>query len=206
MKKCIFQIGLDKKINIKYYKIDKTVKNSPRKENMQRPARVKGIFVAVTILTLLTIPKAFSQSFKAGVVDIEKIYASYEKVKQSTEALQAEKNPKQEQYNKMLEEIKKMEDDYRAKATKMTLSERKTAESKIKAKKLEAQSFLEETNAALMEKNRAITQQRLKEISDAIQEYAKANKFDVVFDKKNLPYFTSTIDITEAIISKLNKK
>ncbi|MGC8804679.1 MAG: OmpH family outer membrane protein, partial [Candidatus Ratteibacteria bacterium] len=96
--------------------------------------------------------------------------------------------------------------DYKAKAAKMTLSERKEMEGKIKAKKLEAQSFLEKTNAELLEKNRAMTQQRLKEISDVIQAYAKENNFDVIFDKKNLPYFSSTIDITDAIITKLNKK
>lgn len=170
-------------------------------------SKAKTVFAAIAALSLILTPtKAFSKDFKAGVVDIEKIYSSYEKVKESTAALQNERKPKQEQYNKMLEEIKKMEADYNANARKMTLSERKTAESKIKAKKLEAQSFLEETNAALLEKNRTITQQRLKEISDAIQDYAKANNFDVVFDKKNLPYFTSTIDITDAIINKLNKK
>ncbi|MGB9642653.1 MAG: OmpH family outer membrane protein [Candidatus Ratteibacteria bacterium] len=165
------------------------------------------IALAAMIITSVAVaPKAFSKDFKAGVVDVEKIYASYEKAKQSASDLQTEKKPKQEQYDKMAAEIKKMEDDYKAKAAKMTLSERKEMEGKIKAKKLEAQSFLEKTNAELLEKNKAMTQQRLKEISDVIQAYAKENNFDVIFDKKNLPYFSSTIDITDAIITKLNKK
>ncbi|MCM8822591.1 MAG: OmpH family outer membrane protein [Candidatus Omnitrophica bacterium] len=173
---------------------------------MNAGSAVKFFLASAAIIAIASSPKAFSKDFKAGVVDVEKVYSSYEKVKQSTSDLQSERKPKQEQYDRMIEEIKKMEDDYKAKASKMTLSERKSTESKIKAKKLEAQSFLEETNATLLEKNRAITQQRLKEISDTIQEYAKANNFDVVFDKKNLPYFSSTIDITDAIIAKLNKK
>jgi len=162
---------------------------------------------AVAVLTIATTQKAFAQkSLKVGVVDVEKIYSSYEKVKQSSSDLQAEKKPKQEQYDKMVAEIKKMEDEYKEKASKMTASERKAFEGKIKAKKLEAQSFLEQTNTELLEKNRAITQQRLKEISDAIQAYGKENNFDIILDKKSLPYFTSTIDITDAIIAKLNKK
>lgn len=171
---------------------------------VEKIARV--IFTTIAVLGLISSPKAFSKNFRAGVVDVEKIYSSYDKVKQGLTDLQAEKKPKQEQYDKLVAEIKKMEDDYKAKATKMTLSQRKEAENKIKSKKLEAQAFLEETNATILEKNRAMTQQRLKEISDVIQKYAKDNGFDVIFDKKNLPYFSAGIDITDVIIEKLNKK
>jgi len=184
----------------------KLSKRISTKENMNVRKRANVILASIAVLALIASPKAFPKDFKAGVVDVEKIYSSYDRVKQGLSDLQSEKKPKQEQYDKMVAEIKKMEDDYKANASKMSLSQRKEAENKIKSKKLEAQSYLEETNATIVEKNKAMTQQRLKEISDTIQSYAKENGFDVIFDKKNLPYFSSTIDITDAIITKLNKK
>ncbi|MGC8977467.1 MAG: OmpH family outer membrane protein, partial [Candidatus Ratteibacteria bacterium] len=50
------------------------------------------------------------------------------------------------------------------------------------------------------------TQVLLNDIAKVIQEYATKNGFDLILDKKSLPYFTNSFDISDEIIKILNQK
>ena len=60
--------------------------------------------------------------------------------------------------------------------------------------------FQRQTDDYLIKKNQQVTQERLKEISDVVAKYAKDNSFDLIIDKKSLPFFSQALDISDKII------
>lgn len=150
---------------------------------------------------------ASAKELKVGVVDVEKIYAGYEKAKQSFADFQKERKIKQDEFAKKQAELKKLQDEY-AKQQKRKMKEdaQKEYEKKIADKTTELQNFAKITNEQLVKKNQAVTRQRLTEVAEAVQDYAKKKDFDLVINKKSLPYFSTVLNISDEIIKVLNTK
>ncbi|HOM27784.1 MAG TPA: OmpH family outer membrane protein, partial [bacterium] len=70
----------------------------------------------------------------------------------------------------------------------------------------EINTFVRLTNQQLLEENRRKTQTLLTDIAKVIQDYATKNGYDLIVDKKSLPYFSNTFDISDEIIKILNQK
>jgi len=147
-----------------------------------------------------------AQNLKVGVVDTEKIYSSYKKAQNTQKSFQAERKAKQEELAKKQGELQRMKEEYEGKKSRLRESEKKDYEVKIADKEKEIREFTRQTNAYLLRKNQALTQERLKEISDTISAYAQENKIDLVIDKKYTPYFSLTLTISDKIIEKLNSQ
>ena len=172
--------------------------------NIKTKAVVAG--VSLILASFLLPHGASSKELKVGVINIEKIYASYEKAKQTTSEFQAERKQKQDEMDKKNDELKKMMDNYVKEKDSLTEAQRKEAETKIVAKRTEVMQFGRQTDDYLIKKNQQVTQARLQEISDTITKYAKENGFDLIIDKKSLPFFSQAFDISNTIITRVNAK
>jgi outer membrane protein len=167
---------------------------------------LRVIIVLACALFLFISPRAFSKDFKAGVVDIQKVYAAYDKAKQSYVDLQAEKKKKQDEYDKKAAELKKMVDDFNANKDKMKDEQKKEALAKTKDAARELNNFKKQTDDYLLAENQDMTKERMQEIVDAAKAYGADNGFDLVAASNTLIYFAQPLDISDAIIKKLNKK
>ncbi|MCM8769445.1 MAG: OmpH family outer membrane protein [Candidatus Omnitrophica bacterium] len=162
------------------------------------------VVAAVCLISLSTVLAA--KDLKVGVVDVEKVYAAYEKAKASAAEIQTERKSKQDELAKKREELKALREDYDKRKDKMTEAEKKEMEKKIADKSREILAFTNVSNQELQKKNQELTRARLDEIAKVIQDYATKNKYDLIIDKKSLPYFSSAYNVSDDIIKALNAK
>ncbi len=146
----------------------------------------------LTIATFLFTSIAYTKDLKIGVVDLEKIYSEYEKAKAAKEEIQQKRTEKQIELSKKQAELKKLVDEYNAKKSKMKEDEMKQYDKKINDLTTEINTFVKLTNQQLLEENKKKTQALLTDIAKVIQDYATKNSFDLIIDKKSLPYFSNT--------------
>ena len=163
------------------------------------------VFPVAVFVFFSFISSSSAKELKIGVVNIEKIYASFEKTKKEQEEIQKKRTEKQIELSKKQAELKALINEYNSKKNKLKEAEKKEYEKKIRDLRTEIQTFIRLSNTQLIRENRAKTQEILREIARVIQEYAKKNKYDIIIDKKSLPYFSSAYDISDDIIKILNK-
>ncbi|MCM8807061.1 MAG: OmpH family outer membrane protein [Candidatus Omnitrophica bacterium] len=146
-----------------------------------------------------------SKELKIGVVNIERIYANYEKAKSVRDEIQSKRREKQEELSKKQVELKKLKEEYDRKKEKLKGEEKEKYEKKINDLIAEINTFVNLTNQQLIDENRKKTQELLNDIAKVIQDYASKNAYDLIIDKKSLPYFNPSFDISEEIIKILNQ-
>lgn len=162
--------------------------------------------IGVILPIVLSLRISNAKELKIGVVDVEKIYNEYEKAKKAKESIQEKRTEKQLELSKKQAELKRLVDEYNEKKSKLKESEMKEYEKKINDLTTEINTFVRLTNQQLIEENRKNTQTLLNEIAKVIQDYAKTNGYDLIVDKKSLPYFSNSFDISDEIIKILNER
>lgn len=171
--------------------------------------RNAGSVVKISCLFLFSIlmisSASYSKELKVGVVDVETIYSSYQKAKVSADEIQAKREEKQIELSKKQVDLQVLVDEYNK--TQATLSEEEKQEKlkKIRDLRTEIITFTRLSNERLTAENRKLIQTRLNEISAAVQAHAKKNGFDLVIDKKSLPFFSDALNLTDEIIKTLNQ-
>ncbi|MDD3926046.1 MAG: OmpH family outer membrane protein [bacterium] len=146
-----------------------------------------------------------NKAVKIGVVDVERIYAAYDKAKASSEQIEKKRMDLEIELSKKQAELKVLADRYQKGAATMTDKVKQEEQKKIRDLSTEIVTFTRLTNQQLTAENKEQMQLRLNEISVAIQKYAKDNKFDIVVDKKSLPFFAAALNITDSIIAAMKK-
>jgi len=146
-----------------------------------------------------------NKAVKIGVVDVERIYAAYDKAKASSEQIEKKRMDLEIELSKKQAELKVLADRYQKGAATMTDKVKQEEQKKIRDLSTEIVTFTRLTNQQLTAENKEQMQLRLNEISVAIQKYAKDNKFDIVVDKKSLPFFAAALNITDGIIAAMKK-
>jgi len=173
---------------------------------MSMMRKVDIVKVLFSFLILFILPSYSADKLKVGVVDVEQIYSSYEKAKATTQDIKTKREAKQAELNKKQAELQALVDEYNKKKDSMKDTEKKEYEKKIQEKRTEVISFTRKTNEQLAAENKKEVQARLTEIANVIQDYAKKNGYDLIIDKKSLPFFSDALNITSEIIKALNKK
>ena len=160
--------------------------------------------MSVAIIGGILASAAQAKELKVGVIDVEKVYSSYDKAKASAVDFQKERKIKQAEMDKKQADLKALVDEYNKKKDKMRDGDKKDLEKKINDKKVEVLNYKRTTDAELIAKNRDVAQSRLKEVANAVQSYAKDKSFDLIIDKKSLPYFSNALDVSDEIIKLVN--
>ena len=96
-------------------------------------------------------------------------------------------------------------DEYNRTQAGLKEAERAERLKKIRELQTEIKTFTDFSNERLTVENSKQLQARLNEISAVIQKYAKDNGFEMIIDKKSLPFFSDALNLTNDIIKILNK-
>jgi outer membrane protein len=158
------------------------------------------------VSSLIFSPSLYAaKNLNVGVVNVEKIYSSYEKAEAAREKIQDTKQDKQIELSKKQAEFQRLVAEYNNKKDTLKESEKENYAKKINDLRAEIQTFIRLSNQQLVAENRTKAQGLLNEISEVIQDYAKEKKYDLIVDKKSLPYFSGELDISDEIIKILNQ-
>ncbi|HEY1173245.1 MAG TPA: OmpH family outer membrane protein [Verrucomicrobiae bacterium] len=189
---------------------------------------MKKLFAALLVTTALVAVSsttALAQTpVKVGAIDLKKVFDGYWKTKQAdanlkTQAGELDKQRKGmlDAYEKLSGEYKKVEGTVNDQAVSADEREKrkKTAEAKLmEMREVEqsVQQFDRTARTQLMEKQRQMRDNILKEIKEAVNAKAKTAGFDMVVDSAAetangtpmVMFWNGTGDITDAILSHLN--
>ncbi|MFH0796663.1 MAG: OmpH family outer membrane protein [Candidatus Omnitrophota bacterium] len=162
-----------------------------------------GIPVILFAILLLT-PSLYGQNLKVGIVNTEKIYSGYLKAQETQKSFQAERKTKQDELAKKQSELVNLKKEYEDKKSYLKENDKKEYDTKIANKEKEIKGFTQQTDKYLVQRNQTLVQERLKEILEVIGKFANENKYDLIIENKNIPYFSQVLDVSDKIIERLN--
>ncbi len=162
-----------------------------------------GVLLVFVFLLLANVVSA--QEIKIGYVNAVKVIEKAPQGEAALKKLESEFAPRDKRLVSMQKEIKQLEDDLEKNALIMTDTDRREKERGILIMKRNlrraTQEFREDYNLRRNEEL-AVLQKIVKK---AIVEIAKQEKYDLIVHEGTI-YASSTIDITDKVLEKLNKK
>jgi len=188
---------------------------------------MKKLFAAllVALVTVAASSQGVAQTApKIGVIDLKKVFDGYWKTKQADVNLKAQAGELDKQRKSMLEAYERLSGEY--KKVEGTLNDqavsaderekrKKTAEAKLmEMREVEqsVQQFDRTARTQLVEKQRQMRDNILKELKEAISAKAKAGGYDMIIDSAAestngtpvVMFWNGAGDITDAILAHIN--
>ena len=162
---------------------------------------IRKLFAGVILAAVMASP-SMAQT-KIGVVDFAQVFGASPQYKAMEEAMNAEFGPRAQQLQSAQQAFKARAEKLQKDSATMTAEQKTRAEKELRetARDLERkQTDLEqEANEARRNEIRKIEGTLLAEV----QQYAKAQAFDIVVAKSAVVYSNTTIDITPAVLQAL---
>lgn len=163
----------------------------------------KLVVVAVAVVFALGLFSGFAQAkeYKIGFVDLAKVFDEYKKTKDAEKALEEKGKSKEAERNKMVDELRKLKDEQALLSEKAKGEKQAVIDNKIKT----LQDFDRVTRDALVKERNDMLGNLLKDIEKVVAEYSKASGYDVVLNSRMLLYGAEQYDLTNEVLSRLNK-
>ncbi|MDH4227065.1 MAG: OmpH family outer membrane protein [Deltaproteobacteria bacterium] len=145
---------------------------------------------------------------KIAIVNLVKALNESDAGIKAKEELKGQYDARNKELQSKEEELKKLKEEYdqKAKVWKADVKAAKEKELRDKSMALEEQlrRYSDEINRSKTERENAI----LMDMKEVIEKTAKEEGYDFIFDSSlgNIPYFQKSADITDKIVSDLNKK
>ena len=139
---------------------------------------------------------------KIGYVNLAKVFDGYERTKSQDAALEKRGKTKEAELETRVNELKKM----RQSLELLNDAARDTKNREVEEKSDELQRFRTNTARDLRRDRDQMAQEILKDIQKAIDDYAKANGFAVIFDQRGLFYAQPAYNVTDEVLKLLNSR
>lgn len=175
------------------------------------PRALAAAFVAALGLApvLLAAPtEAHAQAGQMAVVyvDTDKVIAEIDEGKQAHTDLVKEQEKRQKEISALESRLKKLQDDLekQAKAFSKDAIEKKAAEYQQVA--AEYQAIVVRYNKELQDKEKDLYDPIEKRLKDLLRAVALRDGYDLILNKRSVPYGRKDLDITDKIIGEYNKQ
>ncbi|NQT06380.1 MAG: OmpH family outer membrane protein [Candidatus Omnitrophica bacterium] len=165
-------------------------------------------FVKITVLVLFVISlflqgTASAQDVKKmAYLNTAKVFDSYSKTRDADSALEKEGKKKNSERDILIKDINKLRDE----AQLLSKDVREKKEKELGEKMRNIQDFDRDAKLELQRKRDDMLKDILKEIDATVKQYGKEKGYDFIFDDRVLLYANKGVDVTEDIITLLNKK
>jgi outer membrane protein len=160
-----------------------------------------GIFFWALILGLGLFAGSAFAADKFAYVDLTKIFSEYTKTKDYDKVLGDKQNAYESERDKMVAEVKAFQDKLNLLSDKDKEAKKTELENKIK----NLQEFDRQRQGDLRKEQDERMKELLKDINEAIKQYAEKEGYTMVFNDRVLVYQDKSLDITEKIVAIVNK-
>ncbi len=150
--------------------------------------------------------KESQKSLKIGYVNLEMVFDQYKKTAESREEFEKEREIQQKEIAKKQEELRKAQESYEKKKDVLKPEEKKKSEEEIQRLQQEFYNYVGLANQKLDDKKNQLIEARLKEIHEAIKEFATKEKYDFILNSQAVFFGLEGTDVTEQLIRFLNGK
>lgn len=164
--------------------------------------RVGLIFGAVILGLAMMVGTGVAQAAdKFACVELGKIFNEYSKTKDYDKALGEKQTAYESERDKKVNEIKQLQDKMNLLSDKEKESKKADLDNKVKA----LQEYDRQKQTDLRKEQDDKMKEILKDIEDAVKQYAEKEGYTLVFNDRVLVYQVKNLDITDKIIVILNK-
>jgi len=172
--------------------------------------------VLVGLLVGLAAPFAWAQEgagggYKIGVVDRKQVFDSYEKQQREFAALETELQSAQSQIDALSERIEKARDEYQSNRDRWDDEERSRRQERLDSDILQYQADYKRLQTEIDAKYARLVQRIRGEIDEAVAQIGQEENYHLILEgdpksSSGVLYFSTTIDITSKVITRLNQK
>lgn len=164
--------------------------------------RSKYVVLAFIVFALyFGCSQAATYAASYAFVDVAKVFDEYQKTKDNDKTLQEAGKAKEAEREAKVNEIRKMKDELEL----LSDDAKKSKQEAIDAKVRELQEFDLAVRKDLGEKRDQIVREIFNDIDQVVQKYGKEKKLDFVINDKALLYQDQKLNVTEEILSEVNK-
>lgn len=165
---------------------------------------MKKLLLAATLFCVMTVPMSVSAE-KIGFVNVTRLFNEYAKAKGIDKMIEDKFSGPKNEIEKLVIDIKALEKEI--KTNELLMSESKLTNSKKKLQEMVTQyrsKGMALENELKEVRNREMTDFR-KIVFEVTQTYAEEKKYDLIVNE-GVMYVSSKLDITDDILSRVNKK
>lgn len=146
-------------------------------------------------------PARAAGELKIGYVNIAKVFDGYDKTKSSEAALTKKGQQKEAEFNARMAELNKMKESLEL----LTGDARETKARELEERADSLKRFRNNTARDLQRERNVIAQGIVKEINSAVDEYAKANAFNIILDERSMLFSQGgVVDVSGGVVQLLN--
>jgi outer membrane protein len=168
------------------------------------------MFAIAGIVVLGTLGAATAE-LKIGYINSEQIFREYEGTQQAQEKFNKEVAKWEQQATEMQKEIKDLQQQLEKQSLLLSEERKREIQSELQEKMVTYQKFLQEKfgqQGEALKKNEDLTRPIIERINVILEDIAKAENYDFVFDARNggLVWAKPAYDLTERVLQILNKE
>lgn len=172
---------------------------------------VRGVAVvlmsaAVLLSGLLGEMTAQAEQQLFAYVDVPRAMASSDAAKRARDLLEKKLASKQKEVDSLEQKIKGMKTDLEKRKSLMTPESRAETSEKVRSKFREYQRLVEDNQASIDRENGLWTKKISEAMREVIEEIGREQGFTVIFGKGQVLFASGTIDITDKVLQRLNKR
>ncbi len=164
----------------------------------------KIAFIAVILLAFSSV-SAWSADLKIAYVDVMKALNESTKGLEAKKTLEQMVNARQASIDNIEGELKKLQAEIEKQASVLTPEAKKEKEENISRLKREYQRTLQDSEEEVKKKESEYTQGILRELQAIIKKVGDEEGYTVIFDARDMLYFSKKLDITEKLIKAYNE-
>lgn len=162
--------------------------------------RTTWVFLGIIMGLTFSLNAAFAAD-KFAYVDLSRTFSEYGKTKDYDKALGDKESKYEAERDKKVNEVKQLQD----KMNLVSEKEKGTKKTELEAKVKALQDFERQNQTDLRKEQDDKMKELLKDIEEAIKQYAEKEGYTLVFNDRVLVYQTKSMDISDKIIEILNK-
>ncbi len=164
---------------------------------MKKSALLLGIFCLVSCMAISTV----RAEDKFAYVDLTRIFSEYSKTKEFDKVLSDKGTTYESEREKKVTELKQLQDKLNLLSDKEKEGKKGEFDSKVKA----LQEYDRQKQTDLRKEENDKMKEILKDIEEAVKQYAEKEGYTLVFNDRVLVYQNKSMDITNNIIDIINK-
>ncbi len=174
--------------------------------------KIHGFSFQIAIATfaglLLAGPVAAADSVRIAVVNQQRALASSNEGRAAEKTLQSLMQKKRTQLEPLEQELKRQREEFESQRYVLSRSALEERKLDLLKRQRDLERSMREAEDELEIENRKLMQPLLKRIESALSELGKEKDFTVILETKSAAvlYAEESIDITDLVIQKLNKK
>ena len=166
------------------------------------------IAIAIFAGLLLAGPAAAAESVRIAVVNQQRALASSNEGRAAEKALKSLIQKKRTQLEPLEQELKRLQEEFESQKYVLSRSALEERKLDLLKRQRDLERSMREAEDDLEIENRRLMQPLVKRIEQALSEIGKEKDFTVILETKSAAvlYAEESIDITDLVIRKLNKK